>query len=189
MTMKRFFKKNWSLLLSFFFCAVLGTLSHFMYSWSGNSPYLAPLVPIDESIFEHLKMLMYPVVFITLIEALMKKKNPLFMLGARSFGIAVGCIGLTCFFFLYTGFSPERSIVWIDIVSYYVFLGFIYLISELSERKWRGNRNFEILGFVLFLGLIVLFSFYTYYKPDCPIFIDYSQTSASLAPARRIRTL
>lgn len=187
--MKLFIKNYGPLLLSFLFCAIIGTLSHFVYSWSGNATCLAPFVPIDESVFEHLKMLMYPVIVTTLIEAIIRKKHLASILGARSIGIASGCVGLTCFFFLYTGFSPQRSVVWIDIVSYYVFLGFIYLISELLERKWSGNKAFEWVGFVLLLALVALFSFYIYYKPDALLFNDYSQTSASFASIRRIRSL
>ena len=44
----------------FVFTSVLGTLLHFAYEWSGNLPLLAPFTAVNESIFEHIKLLYFP---------------------------------------------------------------------------------------------------------------------------------
>ena len=42
------------------FTAVLGILSHFFYDWSGRTPLAALISPVNESIWEHMKLLFFP---------------------------------------------------------------------------------------------------------------------------------
>ena len=57
------------------FTAVLGTLTHFCYQWSGENPLLALVVPVSESTWEHMKMLFFPMLLWSLLEsALLRKK-------------------------------------------------------------------------------------------------------------------
>ena len=40
--------------------AFLGTLNHFLYFLSGQSPIVALFCPVNESVWEHLKLLYFP---------------------------------------------------------------------------------------------------------------------------------
>ena len=42
-------------------CAILGTLLHFLWGWLGKPRLAAPLLAVNESIFEHTKLLIVPV--------------------------------------------------------------------------------------------------------------------------------
>jgi len=43
-------------LLGFVFCCILGTLSHFFYDWSGQNIIVGMFCPVNESVWEHLKL-------------------------------------------------------------------------------------------------------------------------------------
>ena len=43
--------------------AILGSLNHFLYDWTGGSSLAALFCPINESPWEHLKLLFFPVPF------------------------------------------------------------------------------------------------------------------------------
>ena len=43
------------------FSAVLGTLSHFFYKWSGQNPVIALVSPVNESTWEHMKLVFFPI--------------------------------------------------------------------------------------------------------------------------------
>ncbi len=45
-----------------------GVLLHFLYDWSGHSPFAAWLAPVSESAWEHLKLLFFPLLFISIAE-------------------------------------------------------------------------------------------------------------------------
>ena len=42
-----------------------GTLFHFIYEWSGFHPLAGLFAPVNESTWEHLKMLFFPVLLLT----------------------------------------------------------------------------------------------------------------------------
>ena len=46
--------------------AILGSLNHFLYDWTGGSSFAALFCPINESPWEHLKLLFFPFLFVTL---------------------------------------------------------------------------------------------------------------------------
>ena len=39
---------------------VLGTLAHFVYDWSGQNSFIGLLTPVNESTWEHMKLLFFP---------------------------------------------------------------------------------------------------------------------------------
>ena len=42
------------------FSVIVGTLAHFVYEWTGKNPIAAIFFPIDESVWEHVKLLFFP---------------------------------------------------------------------------------------------------------------------------------
>ena len=50
--------------------AFLGTLNHFLYFLSGQSPIVALFCPVNESVWEHLKLLYFPFLFVSIWEYL-----------------------------------------------------------------------------------------------------------------------
>ena len=60
MTEKRVFRSD-AFVIRFFvagipFILMFGGLSHFAFAWLGNVSWAAPFVPVNESVWEHLKM-------------------------------------------------------------------------------------------------------------------------------------
>ena len=59
-------------LFRFIFISVLGVLLHFTYEWSGNNPIVGLFSATNESTWEHLKLLFFPMLsqqfFITLLK-------------------------------------------------------------------------------------------------------------------------
>ena len=48
-------------LIGIIFVTIAGTLSHFVYEWSGKNPFLALfLFPINETTWEHMKLVFFP---------------------------------------------------------------------------------------------------------------------------------
>lgn len=52
-------------LFSVIFAMLFGTLLHFLFEWSGNNYIIASFSAINESTWEHLKLVFFPM-FITL---------------------------------------------------------------------------------------------------------------------------
>ena len=58
-------KKN---VIAFFIIGILGTLSHFIYEWTGENLIAGYFFNVNESTWEHLKLLFFPTVTYSVFE-------------------------------------------------------------------------------------------------------------------------
>ena len=55
----------------FLFVAAAGSLLHFLYEYSGQNPLAACISPVNESTWEHLKLLFFPYLVFLFVERLL----------------------------------------------------------------------------------------------------------------------
>ena len=77
--------KKWEI-AEFIFIAIVGTLLHFVYDWSGQNPAVGIIAPVSESTWEHLKLLFMPALLFTLIQGV-PVVNPAFALSSHCIGV------------------------------------------------------------------------------------------------------
>ena len=53
---------------------ILGTILHFSYEWSGNNKIIATFSATNESVWEHLKLVFFPMLILGIIEYFIVKK-------------------------------------------------------------------------------------------------------------------
>ena len=82
-------------LFRFIFISVLGVLLHFTYEWSGDNAVVGLFSAVNESTWEHLKLLFFPFLLLTILEVLLRGNMlPEQFLSARVLGILAGMAGL-----------------------------------------------------------------------------------------------
>ena len=57
----------------FVFTALGGVLLHFLYDWSGQSILIAPFSGINESTWEHMKLIYYPMFIFSIYKVVILK--------------------------------------------------------------------------------------------------------------------
>ena len=82
---KRFDIWTWA---GFFTAAVLGTLGHFAYDWSGKSLPVGAFCAVNESTWEHMKLLFFPVLLFTAVQLCLRWESGL--LAARAVSTTAG---------------------------------------------------------------------------------------------------
>lgn len=55
-------------LIGFAFTGAVGTLLHFVYEWTGGNPLIAAFCAVNESTWEHMKLLFVPFFLFTMVE-------------------------------------------------------------------------------------------------------------------------
>ena len=78
--------KNFQI-FSAIFVMILGTLLHFTYEWSGENLFIAAFSAVNESTWEHLKLLFYPMLLTTIIGYFYFSKTKHNFLCANTIGI------------------------------------------------------------------------------------------------------
>ena len=114
---------------------VLGTLSHFFYQWSHENMLVGLFSPVNESVWEHLKLLFFPALTYMFIEQKAIGKAMPGLLGKNLLGLFAGLLVMPLLFYGYTAFSG-KSILWVDIGIF----GVCVLLTFLLPYKLRNRQ-------------------------------------------------
>lgn len=162
------FKTN---IKAFITISVLGTLFHFTYDFFGENSIIGIFSAINESVWEHLKLLFFAVMFYSVFEYFLSKKRIHNYAIATALGLTSGLLFIVTFFYTYTGIIGY-NVTFIDILLYYIAV-LIFLIIRNIVIKNRffesGTANRIALAYLIILG--VLFVVFTFYPPKIPLFI------------------
>ena len=142
---------------------------HFIFEWSGGNALIASFSAINESVWEHLKLLYFPMLLTLIIGYFHIGKNVPNFLCSKTVGIITSMLFTIIFFYTYSG-VVGTNIAIIDISSFFVatILG-EYVAYKLMNSSFKCNKNVSI--FVLML-IGIYFIIFTYSTPKLGIFKD-----------------
>lgn len=154
------------------FTVISGSLLHFLYEWSGKNPIVGLISPINESTWEHLKLLFIPMLFFSFIEYFLIGKNyPNYIVG-KAAGIFTGIIGIITIFYTYTGIIG-KNLLPIDILTFIIGVISAYIVSlKITLKNSTLPRFFNITSIFFIVILAFLFIIFTIYPPHINLFID-----------------
>lgn len=147
---------------------LMGSCFHFVYDYFPCFP-LSLLFPINESIFEHLKLSLYPMIFVDIYLYFKYYKQDKRILFPYLVGLLTSMLSIAMIYYFYH-IGLNITNLWIDIGLLFVALlignGFTYLAYN---DGWYLNLYVTI---VIFVVIIILISYWTYYPLNLPIFIS-----------------
>ncbi len=153
-------------IISVIFVIILGTVLHFTFGWSGEIKIVGAFSAVNESTWEHLKLIFFPMLITTIIGYYLFGEK---VLCAKTIGIITSMLFIIIFFYTYTGIiGTNYSIV--DIGSFFiaVFLG-EYVAYRIFEKERKCNSKLAIL---ILLVLLLCFIIFTYNPPKINLFKD-----------------
>ena len=104
-------------MMGFLFTSVLGTFLHFLFDLAGGSLPAALVSAVNESIWEHMKLLFYPMVIFAAVEFRFAKPLPDSFWWIKLTGILAGLGLIPVLYYCYTGLLVWRSpFCWKDAV-------------------------------------------------------------------------
>lgn len=151
------------------FVAITGTLLHFVYDWSGQNPVVGLIAPVNESTWEHLKLLFFPMLVYSLWEYVQLKDEYPCILSASALGILAGLLLIPTLFYTYSGIIGRNFTV-IDILIFFiaVVVAFLVQYSYASSKNCLKNSKAAWLLVVL----MVAFFLFTGFPPSLGIFVS-----------------
>ena len=161
------FKTN---LLRFIFISILGVLLHFTYEWSGDNSLVGLFSAVNESTWEHLKLLFFPMLLLTIFEILlMPDKLPENFLFSRTIGIVSGMAFIVISFYTILGVIG-KSYDFINIALY--FAGVLYALTVENKLYRKDSRNLSLISAVILFIIAIAFFMFTYSAPAIGLFKD-----------------
>lgn len=155
----------------FLFTSIFGTFLHFLFDLSDQSIIAALFSAVNESIWEHMKLLYYPMFFFALIESRFWGKQYKHFWCIRLAGILLGSILIPIIYYTYTGILGI-SADWFNITIFFMAAGAAYWCETLLFKREYTCRLHPSTAFLMMSLISVVFTVLTFIPPHIPFFQD-----------------
>ncbi len=150
--------------------SLLGTVLHFLYDWTGGAVWIAPISGVNESTWEHMKLLFWPMFLFAIAQSFFFRDRTNFWC-VKLRGILLGLALIPILFYAYNGVigkSPD----WINIAIFFVSAAAAYLYETRQFNRGSGQCRFPKAAFAVLCGIAGLFVVFTFLTPEIGIFRD-----------------
>ncbi len=154
----------------FAFATFGGTILHFLYDWAGGNLLVSLFSGINESTWEHMKLLFWPLFFFALIQRPFFKDQEGYWC-VKLAEILLGLLLIPVLFYTYNGVlgkSPD----WINISIFYITAALVFLFERWAFKQDRLQCKAPRLVFAVICLLGLLFVAFTFAPPPIPLFRD-----------------
>ena len=161
--------KLWQL-VGFSVSVLGGTLLHFLYGWLGKAAWIAPFSGVNESTFEHMKLLFWPMLIFAVVQSFFfREREDFFCVKLR--GILLGLLLIPVLFYTYNG-VVGKSPDWINIAIFFLSAAIAYLYEThlfLEEKLSCRSKKRTI---AILAAIALLFVIFTFFTPKIGLFKD-----------------
>ena len=175
--------RTWEV-LGLIFVLAAGNLLHFVYDWSGQSPVVGALAAVNESTWEHMKLLFVPFFLFTMVQFIVFAEPLRSFFAAKAASILLGLLAIPVLFYSLGGMFGKTP-DWVNIAIFFLADALLYLMSFrlLTRGALRGGA-WQLAGFLLLWALAFAFVFFTYRPIHLPLWQDPTNGLYGLAAAR-----
>ena len=157
-------------LMGFAVTSFLGTILHFLYEWTNESIFVAPFSGVNESTWEHMKLLFWPMLIYAVIQSFFFGDRQNFWC-VKLHGILLGLGLIPILFYTYNGVigkSPD----FVNIAIFFIALAitYIYETKQFNKEKPHCKNPKFALGCLVAIG--IMFVIFTFKAPNINLFKD-----------------
>ena len=157
-------------LIGFGVTSLGGTLLHFLYDWLGNAPWIAPFSGVNESTWEHMKLLFWPMFIYAIVQSFFfRDRRDFWCVKLR--GILLGLILIPIIFYTYNGVI-DKSPDYINIAIFFVSAAAAYIYETKQFNSKTLHCKYPKLSLALLCVIALLFVLFTFVTPELSIFED-----------------
>ena len=151
---------------------ILAPLLHFLYHWTGENGFIAAFSATNESVWEHLKLVFFPMLVLGIVEYFFVKDKVNNYIEAKVIGIFATISFVVVVFYTYTGMLGTNFFLF-DIL---IFIASIllgeWIAYQFFLRPEETTTLSKVLSFVIFGLLLFSFIFATYFPTEVNFFRD-----------------
>ena len=147
-----------------------GTILHFLYDWTSGSILVSPFSGVNESTWEHMKLLFWPLFLFAIVQRLFFSEQENFWC-VKLAEILLGLVLIPVLFYTYNG-ALGKSPDWINIAIFYISALLVFLFERWAFRQDRLSCKYPQLAFSAIFLVGVLFAVFTFRAPRIPLFQD-----------------
>ena len=155
----------------FLFTSVFGTLLHFSFDLTGGNVVAALFSAVNESIWEHIKLIYYPMLVFSLIEYRVWGKEVDNFWCVKLRGMLLALVLIPSLYYTYTG-SLGVSADWFNVTIFFITAATVFYVET---KQLQNGRSCRLPAWAALAGLVCLgglFIYFTFAPPCIPLFQD-----------------
>ena len=163
-------------------CCGLGVLLHYVYEWSGGNLFIGLFAPVNESVWEHLKLVVMPILFLMIFEFSIYGRLRYNFFTAKLLGTLVGIMTILNSYYFYTGALGIQNMplnIFLFIAG--VLVAYATSLSIMTSNKRIGGGIWETLSILALGALCAAFFWFTLYPVHVPLFRDPANGSYGIS--------
>lgn len=158
-------------IISCILACLLGIFFHFLYDLSGKNFILGFFIPVNESIWEHLKLIFYPIVIVSIVEYYFFNIKCEGFFKIKLISVILGMTLTVVLYYTYSGIIG-REFDYINIGIYFIAMILSYIYSYNKQKKEDICQSSSCL---LIFGIIMIaFAYLTVFPLPIEIFNPYA---------------
>ena len=147
-----------------------GTILHFLYVWLGEAAWIAPLSGVNESTWEHMKLLFWPMFLFAIVQRFFFRDRADFWC-VKLRGILLGLLLIPVLFYTYNG-VVGKSPDWINIAIFFISAAIAYLYETRLYQANKVRCKSTKWAIAALCAISILFVVFTFWTPTLGIFKD-----------------
>lgn len=155
----------------FLFTSVLGTILHFLFDWAGGRIAAALVSAVNESIWEHMKLIYVPMLVFAWAEYLVFGKTTPNFWCIKLAGFLTALVLIPILYYTYTG-ALGINTGWFNVTIFFLAAGTAFC---LETRLFQNGRTCSLPGWAALVLLHlpgILFILFTFFPPRIPLLRD-----------------
>jgi len=150
---------------------ILAPVFHFLFEWSGGNPFVGIFAAVNESVWEHTKIVYFPFLFFSVAEYFILKPDFQRFLIAKATSMGLILLLMITFFYTYSGMFGAESLI-VDIIFTFVLTIIAFMVSYKIYLSKRGSGQYFLPALILFFAVLAMELLFTAFPPHIPLFQD-----------------
>ncbi len=156
--------------IGFVSASVGGILLHYLYEWTNKNAVAAVFSGVNESTWEHMKLLFFPLFIFAIVQSFFFKEYEDFWC-IKLRGILLGIILIPVLFYTFNG-AFGKSPDWLNIAFFFVSAAVSFIYETRRMKREDVMCISPKLSFAVLCIIAVAFAVFTFLTPEIPLFKD-----------------
>lgn len=159
----------------------LGFLFHFAFNLTGKNSFVGLFAPVNESIWEHLKIIFFPFILTMIVEYFLYGKEAYNFFSSKFIGLEIALLSvITNYYTMVGAFGINNMAINISIFVIGVFIAYVISYLRMLKTPRLAGGIYEVISISSIAIMLLLFCIFTYFPPHVPLFRDPTDMSYSV---------
>lgn len=157
----------------FIFTITVGALLHFAFEFSGGNTLIGAFTPVNESVWEHLKLIMFPIILFSFIEYFAYGRENENFFAVKIYSAFLGMILIATTHYTITGITGTHYLALdIAIFIFSAAIAYYFAYKMIIAKRFLNKEISNIIAIGILAIVIILFIYFTFNPPQIELFRD-----------------